>query len=113
MIEWVEFKNFKALRNAKLPLSRFTLIVGANGSGKSTALNALLALRDANQRKFAQIRTAGVPESQPVALTAQWVEEKNEFLIKVIWSRYNQIEQSFEAAPKNQIRDESRPRDAL
>jgi len=113
MIESVEFKNFKALRNAKVPLSRFTLIVGANGSGKSTALNAILALRDPSQRGLRQIRTAGVAESQAVALTAQWAEEKNEFLIRVMWSADNRIEQSFEVSPRNQIRDESRPRTAL
>lgn len=41
IIKSIHFENFKALRNATLPLSRFTLIVGANGSGKSTALQAL------------------------------------------------------------------------
>ena len=41
MIESVQFKNFKALRDATLPLGRFTLIVGPNGSGKSTALQRL------------------------------------------------------------------------
>ncbi len=41
MIESVQFKNFKVLRDATLPLGRFTLIVGPNGSGKSTALQAL------------------------------------------------------------------------
>ncbi|MBA3439329.1 MAG: AAA family ATPase [Pyrinomonadaceae bacterium] len=41
MIKSVHFKNFKVLRNATLPLSRFTLIVGPNGSGKSTAIQAI------------------------------------------------------------------------
>ncbi|HLG13298.1 MAG TPA: AAA family ATPase [Blastocatellia bacterium] len=45
MIESVEFKNFKALRDAKLPLGRFTLIVGPNGSGKSTVFQALKSLQ--------------------------------------------------------------------
>ncbi len=113
MIEWIEFKNFKVLRNAKLPLNRFTLIVGANGSGKSTAFNAILAIRDPNQRNFRQIQTAGVPETKPVALTAQWAEEKNEFLIEVVWSMHTSTKQSFKVAAQNQTRDESRPRDAL
>ena len=53
MIEWIEFQNYKALRNARLlPLGRFTLIVGANGSGKSTALNAVFSLRDAPEREL-------------------------------------------------------------
>lgn len=41
MLESIYFKNFKALRDATLPLSPFTLIVGPNGSGKSTVLDAL------------------------------------------------------------------------
>jgi predicted ATPase len=38
LIESVEFKNFKCLRDTVLPLSQFTLLVGPNGCGKSTAL---------------------------------------------------------------------------
>ena len=45
MLESIHFKNFKALRDATLPLSPFTLIVGPNGSGKSTVLDALKELR--------------------------------------------------------------------
>jgi predicted ATPase len=41
MIEKVEFRNFKILRDAVLPLGPFTLIVGPNASGKSTALQAI------------------------------------------------------------------------
>ncbi|MBK7992693.1 MAG: AAA family ATPase [Blastocatellia bacterium] len=41
MIESVEFKNYKALQDTKLPLSPFTLIIGPNGSGKTTALKAI------------------------------------------------------------------------
>lgn len=72
MLEWIEFKNFKALRNARLPLSCFTLIVGANGSGKSTALNAVLALANPNKWKGQQLRTAGVPGYEDVTLRARW-----------------------------------------
>jgi len=41
MIESIEFKNFKALYDTTLPLGRFTLIVGPNGSGKTSALQSL------------------------------------------------------------------------
>ncbi|UCC30233.1 MAG: AAA family ATPase, partial [Phycisphaerales bacterium] len=43
MIESIHFKNFKVLRDTTLPLGPFTLIVGPNGSGKTTALQALQA----------------------------------------------------------------------
>jgi predicted ATPase len=60
MIEAIEFKNFKVLRDAKLPLGRCTLLVGPNGSGKSTVLQALEALRDGNRGFFAELCTLGV-----------------------------------------------------
>src|SRR5215203_4398096 len=41
MITKIHYKNFKALRDTTLPFGRFTLIVGANGTGKSTAIRAL------------------------------------------------------------------------
>src|SRR5438477_837793 len=51
MIESIEFINFKALRKTTLPLSPFTLLLGPNGSGKTTVLQALQRLAlVANQR---------------------------------------------------------------
>jgi predicted ATPase len=41
MIESIEFANCKALRATILPLAPFTLLLGPNGSGKTTALHAL------------------------------------------------------------------------
>lgn len=45
MIESIEFKNFKALRDTTLPLGPLTILVGPNGSGKSTVLQALEEFR--------------------------------------------------------------------
>lgn len=44
MIESIEFTNFKALRKTTLPLAPFTLLLGPNGSGKTTVLQALRCL---------------------------------------------------------------------
>ncbi|MBK9991212.1 MAG: AAA family ATPase [Verrucomicrobia bacterium] len=45
MIASVTFRNFKALRNTSLALSPFNLVVGPNGSGKTSLIQALLLLR--------------------------------------------------------------------
>jgi ABC-type branched-subunit amino acid transport system ATPase component len=41
MIERVEIKNFKCLRDVSVNLERFTVFVGANGSGKTSVLSAI------------------------------------------------------------------------
>lgn len=38
MIEWLEFRNFKALADVRVELSRFTVLVGPNACGKTTVL---------------------------------------------------------------------------
>ncbi len=45
MIASVAFRNFKALRNTSLRLSPFNLVIGANGSGKTSLIQALQQLR--------------------------------------------------------------------
>lgn len=45
MIASVSFRNFKALRNASVRLTPFNLVVGPNGSGKTSLIQALIHLR--------------------------------------------------------------------
>jgi predicted ATPase len=45
VIASVQFKHFKALRAANLRLEPFNLVVGPNGSGKTSLIQALLKLR--------------------------------------------------------------------
>ncbi len=53
MITSIHYKNFKALQDTILPLGRFTLIVGANGTGKTTALKALKEIDSITNKTFA------------------------------------------------------------
>lgn len=45
MIAAVHFRNFKALRSAAVRLEPFNLVLGPNGSGKTSLIQALLRLR--------------------------------------------------------------------
>lgn len=45
MIASVAFRNFKALRSTSLTLSPFNLVIGPNGSGKTSLIQAILQLR--------------------------------------------------------------------
>jgi predicted ATPase len=74
MIESVQFKNFKALRDTELPLGQFTLIVGPNGSGKSTALQALKMAGSPSQYNYSQIVTVGLngAGASMVEITINW-----------------------------------------
>ena len=113
MIEWIEFKNFKALRDAILPLSRFTLIVGANGSGKSTALNGVLALGHPNQWHGQQLRSATVPEEARVSVRGKWNQDENNFFVSVTWSPPGFSGPYFEPDGLNRLRRPDIPQVAL
>lgn len=45
VIASIAFRNFKALRNTRLELAPFNLVIGPNGSGKTSLIDALLRLR--------------------------------------------------------------------
>ncbi len=45
MIESVAFRNIKALRSTSVSLGAFNLVIGPNGSGKTSLIQALLQLR--------------------------------------------------------------------
>ena len=63
MIASVVFRNFKALRGTRLALEPFNLVIGPNGSGKTSLIQALLRLRTLSKLALAEgVRQAGGPE---------------------------------------------------
>ncbi len=52
MREFLTIKNFKCFQNTKIPLSGLTVVAGANGNGKSTAIQGLLLLRKTIEENF-------------------------------------------------------------
>src|SRR6266568_1461494 len=84
MIKSIHFQNFKALRDATLPLGPFTLIVGPNGSGKSTALQALKFVIRQDSFEFERMLTAGLdPATHTVGVTVMGREDGKELTLGV------------------------------
>jgi predicted ATPase len=96
MIESVHFRNFKVLRNATLPLGRFTLIIGPNGSGKSTALQGLQIPRFPQGYDYSSIVSAGAytPGGDSSEISFKWGEPFQGFETKVIWKLSVQLKHS-------------------
>jgi len=62
MIESIEFRNFRVLRDTTLPLRGCTVLVGPNGSGKTTVLQALDAVR-LKKCSCMELVSVGVPRT--------------------------------------------------
>src|SRR2546427_5981890 len=86
MIKAVHFENFKVLRDATLPLGRFTLIVGPNGSGKSTALKALELLGNPGNGNVSKLATAGSGNQKSVGLQVEWAQPYAGYVSKFVWA---------------------------
>jgi predicted ATPase len=76
MIESITFRNFRVLRNATLPLGPFTLLIGPNGSGKTTAIQGLLAATSGPPLAVKDVLSAGLPASPAVwaSVLLRWGE---------------------------------------
>lgn len=65
MITEVSFKNYRALEDATLALKPMTLLVGPNGSGKTTVLQAMRLLSDQSE-DFTNIVSVGAKSEDAV-----------------------------------------------
>jgi predicted ATPase len=89
MIETIQFRDFKVLRDATLPLGRFTLIVGPNGSGKTTALQGFRAARSPGDFTFDSVAYAGAlnPGFNGVDIIIKWAAPYSEVETRISWSK--------------------------
>ena len=67
MIKEIAIQNFKSIVNLKLPLGRFNLFIGANGSGKSNILEAIAfgAAASSNKLDYEYFANRGIRVSEP------------------------------------------------
>ncbi|MBI3469427.1 MAG: ATP-binding protein [Planctomycetes bacterium] len=86
MLESIQFTNFRVLKNTTLPLGRFTLLVGPNGSGKTTALRAFEAVSNPSNI-FPTLVTAGVPAEASVEVALVWGAPYKGVITRANWSR--------------------------
>ena len=81
MIKEITIQNFKSIVNLKLPLGRFNLFIGANGSGKSNILEAIAfgAAASAGKLDFEYFANRGIRVVEPRLMLPAFseVESKN------------------------------------
>jgi Predicted ATPase len=65
VIASVAFRNFKALRNASVRLEPFNLILGPNGSGKTSLIESLLHLRTLARLSATDVPPPTSPDGNP------------------------------------------------
>lgn len=68
MIASIQFRRFKALRSTSLRLQPFNLLIGPNGSGKTSLIQAILRLRNLAQLPLALVGDAGAKAAQGAEL---------------------------------------------
>ena len=86
MIESIEFRNFKALRDTTLPLGPFTLIVGPNGSGKTTAARAIQTTANAHNVAYETVQSSEPTGDKAVQLIIRSSPADGGFQIRVQWN---------------------------
>jgi predicted ATPase len=86
MIQSVRFQNFKVLRDCTLPLGQFTLLVGPNGSGKTTAIQGLRALWHRGEVLFDRFLSAGVEaKGSVICVELKWDPSRKESVTAARW----------------------------
>jgi predicted ATPase len=84
MLTKITFRNFRAIQDASIELGPFNVLIGANGSGKSTVVQAIMALR--NRIPNSQDVVSLGREKEPVSLDYQFEAHGRLFAKRWSWS---------------------------
>lgn len=59
MIEYIEVKNFKSIKDKYFPLKNLNVLLGLNGQGKSSFIQSLLVLRQSDNIDVGELKLGG------------------------------------------------------
>ena len=98
MIESIEFRNFKILRDTTLPLGPCTILVGPNGSGKSTVLEGLKVARDGFNTSFERIFNLETPPDphSAIELVLNWDDPHQGTRLVARWPQHGNSSKEFD-----------------
>lgn len=91
MIESIKFSNFKSLRDTILPLRPFTLILGANATGKTTALQAFQLIQGSLESEFKKFLSFTALNESEIHLKVLSKGKQLLLETEIIWTRGNRI----------------------
>lgn len=87
MLESIRFSNYKVLRDTYLRLGAFTVVVGPNASGKSTALSSFAAVKKPGAYDFKDLVSAGaaIEKTTAVRVAMSWGKPAD-VVLTTIWT---------------------------
>lgn len=86
MIESIQFRSFKALRNTTLPLGPCTVLVGPNGSGKTTVLKALEAISSGSCDMLGNVIHVAAEQGTEAAMSLNGVYQSGTARFEAVFS---------------------------